>query len=154
MALTNTLKTTETKKETVATTVEECKCTEKDCTCADATCKCDTAAKKETAEKTAPATITTANTTATAATATVETKEKATKEPAKKKEPVAKMKIKWTNKWSHEVGFVKNIDKAKKEFENTFEESKAKKFAKTTVEKTIKQLEEFCDCNTYEAIEA
>lgn len=64
------------------------------------------------------------------------------------------MKIKWTNKWSGEVGFVKNINSKKKEFENTFDESEAKVFSKNMVNRTLKQLDSYCDWNTYEAVTA
>ena len=62
------------------------------------------------------------------------------------------MKIKWTNKWSGDTGFVKSINSKKKEFENTFNESEAKVFNKSVITRTIKQLDSYCDWNTYEAI--
>lgn len=37
-------------------------------------------------------------------------------------------KIMWTNKFSNETGFVKEIDSANKHFINTYEESEAKVF--------------------------
>lgn len=62
------------------------------------------------------------------------------------------MKIKWTNKWSGDTGFVKSINSKKKEFENTFNESEAKVFNKSAITRTIKQLDAYCDWNTYEAV--
>ena len=62
------------------------------------------------------------------------------------------MKIKWTNKWSGDTGFVKSINSKKKEFENTFNESEAKVFNKSVITRTSKQLDSYCDWNTYEAI--
>lgn len=62
------------------------------------------------------------------------------------------MKIKWTNKFSGEVGFVKDINTKKKYFENTFDESEAKVFSTKTLAKTMEQLAAFCEQNTYEAI--
>ena len=62
------------------------------------------------------------------------------------------MKIKWTNKWSGDTGFVKSINSKKKEFENTFDESEAKVFSKNVITRTIKQLDSYCDWNTYEAV--
>lgn len=62
------------------------------------------------------------------------------------------MKIKWTNKWSGDTGFVKSINSKKKEFENTFDESEAKVFNKSVITRTIKQLDSYCDWNTYEAV--
>ena len=38
------------------------------------------------------------------------------------------MKIRWTNKFSQETGFVKTISKAKKCFMNTFDASEARVF--------------------------
>lgn len=64
------------------------------------------------------------------------------------------MKIKWTNKWSGDEGFVKCINTKGKYFENTTDESEAKVFNKKTIKKTIQQLENFCDWNNYEAIAA
>ena len=43
------------------------------------------------------------------------------------------MKIKWTNKWSGDTGYVKSINSKKKEFENTFNESEAKVFSKNVI---------------------
>ena len=62
------------------------------------------------------------------------------------------MRIKLTNKWSGEVGFVKCIHTKEKYFENTFDESEAKVFTKTTVTKALKQLNEYCSDNTYESV--
>ncbi len=62
------------------------------------------------------------------------------------------MVIKWTNKFSNETGFVKKINKKAGYFENTFDESEAKSFTKTTGEKALNDLPVLCDDNTYELI--
>lgn len=62
------------------------------------------------------------------------------------------MKIKWTNKWSGEVGFVKSINTKESYFENTFDESEAKVFAKNAITKALKQLAAFADWNEYETV--
>lgn len=62
------------------------------------------------------------------------------------------MKIRWINKCSGEVGYVKCINSKEQYFENTFDENEAKVFAKSTVKKALKQLESYCDWNNYEAV--
>jgi hypothetical protein len=53
------------------------------------------------------------------------------------------MKIRWTNKFSQETGFVKNVSKAKKCFINTFDESEARVFKnEKEAEKAIAALTE------------
>lgn len=64
------------------------------------------------------------------------------------------MKIKWTNKWSGEVGFVKSINTKESYFENTFDEAEAKVFAKSTIARALKQLATFADWNDYETVSA
>ena len=54
---------------------------------------------------------------------------------------MASVKIIWTNKYSHETGFVKEIDTANKRFINTFNESEAKIFTNAGLAaSTIKRL--------------
>ena len=54
------------------------------------------------------------------------------------------MKIKWINKYSNEIGFVKSIDYKKKHFNNTFNENEAKKFVSVeSAEKAIAKLIEY-----------
>lgn len=62
------------------------------------------------------------------------------------------MKIKWTNKYSGEEGFVKSINRKERRFENTFDSDKAKLYSEKTVQKTIVLLESFCSDNTYQAV--
>lgn len=64
------------------------------------------------------------------------------------------MKIKWTNKWSGETGFVKTVNTKKKYFENTYDVNDAKVFTKTTGNKALPKLDEYCADNTYELVEA
>ena len=60
------------------------------------------------------------------------------------------MKIQWTNKWSGEKGFVKEIHNKEKYFENTFDKMEAKMFSPRLVKKVVANLEQFCPDNTYE----
>ena len=41
------------------------------------------------------------------------------------------MIIKWVNKYSHEEGYVKSINRKERHFENTFDTSEAKVFGNT-----------------------
>ena len=53
------------------------------------------------------------------------------------------MKIRWTNKYSHETGFVKTVSKAKRCFINTFDASEARVFkSEKDAEKAIAVLTE------------
>lgn len=66
------------------------------------------------------------------------------------------MVIKWTNKHSQESGFVKSIDYKNKHFNNTFDLSEAKKFAKyESIEKAIAKLTEYGEAinNNFEVID-
>lgn len=63
------------------------------------------------------------------------------------------MKIKWTNKFSHEQGFVKAINKKGKYFENTFDIAEAKNFACKTIGSNIALLNEYCVDNVYSAVD-
>lgn len=62
------------------------------------------------------------------------------------------MKIRWTNKWSGEVGFVKTIHVKDKYFENTFDESEAKVFTDKAIAKALARLNEYCTDNIYETV--
>ena len=62
------------------------------------------------------------------------------------------MKIKWTNKFSGETGYVKRISKKGKYFENTFDIGEAKLFSKATIDKALEELAQYCADNTYEAV--
>lgn len=62
------------------------------------------------------------------------------------------MKIKWTNKWSGDKGFVKSINTKEQYFENTADETEAKTFSKRTIKKTLQKLESYCDWNNYEVV--
>lgn len=63
--------------------------------------------------------------------------------------------IRWTNKYSHEQGYVKTINKKERYFENTFERDEARHFQskESVLSETIRLLEEYCGDNTYEALE-
>lgn len=53
------------------------------------------------------------------------------------------MKIRWTNKFSQETGFVKTVSKAKNCFINTFDESEARVFkSEKDAQKAIATLTE------------
>ncbi len=54
------------------------------------------------------------------------------------------MKIKWTNTYSHESGFIKYIDYKNKHFVNTSNENEAKKFVSVeSAQKAIDKLTEY-----------
>lgn len=63
------------------------------------------------------------------------------------------MKIKWTNKWSGEVGYVKKVNTKSKYFENTFDINEAKVFTKSSATKALPKLESYCNDNNYEVVE-
>lgn len=65
------------------------------------------------------------------------------------------MKIKWTNKYSKETGFVESINSRDRHFVNTYDYDKAKTFTKTTVSKALKKLQEIGECenNDFEVID-
>lgn len=65
------------------------------------------------------------------------------------------MIIKWTTRYSGEVGYVKSIDYRNKHFNNTFDIAEAKDFGKeSTVKKAIDKLVEYGENenNTFEVI--
>lgn len=64
-----------------------------------------------------------------------------------------KVKIRWTNKYSGEQGYVKCIKKSAGYFENTFDKAEAKSYSPKSVKQTINQLDGLCADNTYEAVE-
>lgn len=65
-----------------------------------------------------------------------------------------KAKIKWTNKFSKETGYVKKLNRKKKYFENTFEKSEAMQFIDTeeNLKKAINLLNTYCPDNIYEVV--
>lgn len=65
------------------------------------------------------------------------------------------MKIKWTNTYSHESGFVKYIDYKNKHFVNTFNENEAKKFVSVeSAQKAIDKMTEYgeAELNVFEIL--
>ncbi len=66
------------------------------------------------------------------------------------------VKIKWTNKYSNETGYVAAISNKEKCFINTFEESEAKAYSEKAVKGILTRLESFheTDDNVFEVIEA
>lgn len=66
------------------------------------------------------------------------------------------MKIKWTNTYSRETGFVKHIDYKNKHFINTFNESESKKFVSAeSAQKAINKLIEYGEAalNVFEIVD-
>ena len=61
-------------------------------------------------------------------------------------------KIKWTNRFSGEIGYVKKLNYRERYFENTWDEREAKIFSRDTVAKAIEKLSEYCPQNIYEII--
>ena len=65
--------------------------------------------------------------------------------------------IKWTNKFSGEVGYVRSVSNKEGHFNNTFDESKAKKYdSPSKAEKVIEKLISFGegDNNNFEIVGA
>lgn len=62
------------------------------------------------------------------------------------------MIIKWTNKYSGEVGYVKKMNYRQRYFENTWNQKEAKIFSKDTVMKALELLQDYCPDNIYEAV--
>lgn len=65
--------------------------------------------------------------------------------------------IKWTNKYSGEVGYVKSVSNKEGHFNNTFDENKAKKYdSSIKAEKVIEKLISFGegDNNNFEIVGA
>ena len=63
------------------------------------------------------------------------------------------MKIRWTNKWSKEQGYVRCINKKGGYFENTFNIEEAKNFPAKSVSITLRWLDKHEPDNTYDTIE-
>ncbi len=62
------------------------------------------------------------------------------------------MIIKWTNRFSGEVGYVKKLNYRERYFENTWDQKEAKIFSKDTVDQALEVLQEYCPQNIYEAV--
>lgn len=62
------------------------------------------------------------------------------------------MIIKWTNRFSGEVGYVKKLNYRERYFENTWDQKEAKIFSKDTVNQALEVLQEYCPQNIYEAV--
>lgn len=62
------------------------------------------------------------------------------------------MKIAWTNKYSGERGFVKELNEDKKDFINTVSENEAADFRTANAEEVIKSLEVNQPQNSYEVV--
>lgn len=60
--------------------------------------------------------------------------------------------IQWTNKYSHEQGYVKTINYKENYFENTFNREEAQKYHPQVLKNRIAFLDKCCPDNTYEAI--
>lgn len=66
------------------------------------------------------------------------------------------VKIKWTNKYSNETGYVASVSAKNKCFMNTFEESEAKEYSEKAVKGILTKLESYheTDNNVFELITA
>ncbi len=62
------------------------------------------------------------------------------------------MKIKWTNKYSGEVGFVKSLNEDKTDFINTTEETEAEEFSADVTREIISSLKTYQEQNEYIAV--
>ena len=62
------------------------------------------------------------------------------------------MIIKWTNRFSGEVGYVKALNYRERYFENTWDQREAKIFSKDTVAQALEVLSDYCPQNIYEAV--
>jgi hypothetical protein len=58
-----------------------------------------------------------------------------------------KVILKWTNKFSHEEGFVKSVSDKEKHFINTYDCSEAKQYSEKNVDKVLKKLESYGEAN-------
>jgi hypothetical protein len=63
------------------------------------------------------------------------------------------MKVMWTNKFSREQGYVKEIKKKEGHFVNTFDKAEAKSYTPKGVAQVLKTLPALCGDNEYEAVE-
>lgn len=64
------------------------------------------------------------------------------------------VKIKWTNKYSNESGYVASVSAKNKCFVNTFEKSEAKEYSEKAVKGLMTKLESYNETenNTFEVI--
>lgn len=62
------------------------------------------------------------------------------------------MKIRWTNKYSGEQGFVKSLNLRGNYFVNTFDKAEARVYKMTSIERILHMLNNFCPDNVYEAV--
>ncbi len=63
------------------------------------------------------------------------------------------MKVMWTNKFSREQGYVKEIKKKEGHFVNTFDKAEAKTYTAKGAAQVLKVLPQLCGDNEYEAVE-
>ena len=66
------------------------------------------------------------------------------------------VKLKWTNKYSGETGFVAQISTKNRCFVNTFDQNEAKEYSEKAVKGLLTKLESFheTDDNTFEVVGA
>ncbi|MBR2539427.1 MAG: hypothetical protein IKE85_01170 [Mogibacterium sp.] len=66
------------------------------------------------------------------------------------------VKIKWTNKYSNETGYVAALSNKEQCFINTFDESEAKAYSEKAVKGIMTRLESFheTDNNIFEVVQA
>lgn len=66
------------------------------------------------------------------------------------------VKLKWTNKYSGETGFVAQISTKNRRFVNTFDQNEAKEYSEKAVKGLLTKLESFheTDNNTFEVVNA
>ena len=63
--------------------------------------------------------------------------------------------IKWTNKYSNETGYVASLSSKNKCFNNTYEQSEAKRYSEKSVNNLMSKLESYheTDNNYFEVVE-
>jgi hypothetical protein len=63
--------------------------------------------------------------------------------------------IKWTNKYSNETGYVASLSTKNKCFNNTYEQSEAKRYSEKAVNNLMSKLESYheTDNNYFEVVE-
>ena len=66
------------------------------------------------------------------------------------------VKIKWTNKFSNETGYVASVSNKEKCFINTFDKDEAKEYSERAVKGIMTRLESFGETedNIFEVVEA
>ena len=62
------------------------------------------------------------------------------------------MKIKWTNKFSQETGFVKKLVRKQNCFENTFDQKEARSFPAKDIDNALAYLNSTNSDNIYEVV--